>query len=84
MVRTEEQQKKLRKGDKSTQNSAQRLNDPNNLKGVVTHMHACIVRQSYMILCDTMDCSLPGSSVHGILQARILEWVVIPFSRGPS
>ena len=33
-------------------------------------------------LCDPMDCSPPGSSVHGILQARILEWVVIPFSRG--
>ena len=32
-------------------------------------------------LCDSLDCSLPGSSVHGILQARILEWVVIPFSR---
>ena len=31
-----------------------------------------------------MDCSLPGSSVHGILQARILEWVTIPFSRGVS
>ena len=31
-----------------------------------------------------MDCSSPGSSVHGILQARILEWVVIPFSRGSS
>ena len=31
-----------------------------------------------------MDCSLPGSSVHGILQARILEWGAIPFSRGPS
>ena len=31
--------------------------------------------------CDPMDCSLPGSSVHGILQARILEWVAIPFSR---
>ena len=31
-----------------------------------------------------MDCSLPGSSVHGILQARILEWVAIPFSRGAS
>jgi len=29
-----------------------------------------------------MDCSSPGSSVHGILQARILEWVAIPFSRG--
>ena len=33
---------------------------------------------------NPMDYSLPGSSVHGILQARILEWVVIPFSRGPS
>ena len=32
----------------------------------------------------SMDCSLPGSSVHGILQARILEWVAIPFSRGSS
>ena len=31
-----------------------------------------------------MDCSLPGFSVHGILQARILEWVAIPFSRGSS
>ena len=31
-----------------------------------------------------MDCSLPGSSVHGILQARVLEWVTIPFFRGPS
>ena len=35
-------------------------------------------------LCDPMDCSLPGSSVHGILQARILEWVAISFSRGSS
>ena len=32
--------------------------------------------------CNPMDCSLPGSSVHGILQARILEWVPVPFSRG--
>ena len=31
-----------------------------------------------------MDCGLPGSSVHGILQARTLEWVAIPFSRGSS
>ena len=37
-----------------------------------------------LTLCDTMDCSPPGSSVHGILQARILEWVVIPFSRVSS
>ena len=35
-------------------------------------------------LCDPMDCSPPGSSVHGILQSRILEWVVMPSSRGSS
>ena len=35
-------------------------------------------------LCDPMDCSPPGSSVHGIFQARILEWVAISFSRGSS
>ena len=37
-----------------------------------------------LTLCDPMDCSPPGSSVHGILQARMLEWVAIPFSRGSS
>ena len=37
-----------------------------------------------LCLCDPMDRSPPGSSVHGILQARILEWVVILFSRGFS
>ena len=35
------------------------------------------VTQSCPTLCDSMDCSLPGSSIHGILQARILEWVAI-------
>ena len=35
-------------------------------------------------LCDPMDCSLPGSSVHGVLQARILEWVAKPSSRASS
>ena len=40
--------------------------------------------QSCPTLCDPMDCRPPGSSVHGILQARILEWVVMPFSRGSS
>ena len=44
----------------------------------------CLVTQSCPILCNPMDCSPPGSSVHGILQARILEWIVIPFSRGSS
>ena len=41
-----------------------------------------LVAQLCLILCDPMDCSLPGSSVPGILQARILEWVAVPFSRG--
>ena len=40
--------------------------------------------QSRLILCDHMDCSLPGSSVHGTFQARIPEWVTISFSRGSS
>ena len=35
-------------------------------------------------LCNPMDCSLPGSSIHGILQARILEWAAISFSRASS
>ena len=37
-----------------------------------------------LTLCDLMDCNLPGSSVHGIFQARILEWVAMPFSRESS
>ena len=40
--------------------------------------------QLYLTLCDPMDCSLPGSSVHGIHQARILEWIVMTSSRGSS
>ena len=43
-----------------------------------------LVTQSCLALCNPRDCSLPGSSVHGILQARILEWVVVPLSRGSS
>ena len=42
------------------------------------------VAQSCLTLCDPVDCSLPGCSVHGILQARILEWVAISFLRGSS
>ena len=42
------------------------------------------IAQSCPTLCDPLDCSLPGSSVHGILQARILEWVTVHFSRGSS
>ena len=42
----------------------------------------CVLAQSCLILCDPMACSPPGSSVGGIFQARILEWIVISFSRG--
>ena len=44
----------------------------------VTHAQLC------MTLCDPMDCSLPGSYVHGIFQAKILEWVAISYFRGSS
>ena len=43
-----------------------------------------LATQSYPTLCNIMDCNPPGSSVHGILQARILEWVAISSSRGSS
>ena len=42
------------------------------------------VTQSCPTLSDPMDCSIPGFSVHGIFQARLLEWVAVPFSRGSS
>ena len=48
------------------------------------HVHARSVAQSCLALCNPLDCSLPGSSVHGIFQARILEWVAISFYRGYS
>ena len=70
------------------------------LQGIFPTQGSCIARQSlppeppgnpiaaaaklHPTLCDPMDCSLLGSSVHGILQARILESVAVPFSRGFS
>ena len=39
---------------------------------------------SHVQLCDPIDCSLPGTSIHGIFQARVLEWVALSFSRGSS
>ena len=47
-------------------------------------MQCVLVAQSCPALCNPMNCSPPGSSVHGIFQARISEWVAIPFSRGSS
>ena len=43
-----------------------------------------LITQLHQTLCDPMHCSPPGPSVHGISQARILQWVAIPFSRAPS
>ena len=43
-----------------------------------------LIAQTCPTLCDPMDCSLPDSPVHGICQARTLEWVAIPFSRGST
>ena len=49
-----------------------------------SHLRVCVcsVAQSCPTLCDPMDCSPPGSLVHGILQARILEWIAISYFRG--
>ena len=47
-------------------------------------INVCSVAQLCLTLCDLMGCSPPGSSVHGILQARILELVASPFSKGSS
>ena len=52
--------------------------------GVIWALLVSEVTQSCPTLCNPVDCSLPGSSLHGILQARILEWVAISFSRGSS
>ena len=49
-------------------------------------MHVCMLNcfDHVWIICNPTNCSLPGSSVHGMLQARILEWVTMPSSRGSS
>ena len=57
------------------------------MSGCIIGCHTCMcaqLLQSCPALCNPMDCSPPSSSVHGILQARILEWVLMPSSRGSS
>ena len=53
-------------------------------EGALTRKGNVLVTQSCPSLCNPTDCSPPGSSIHGTLQARILEWVAISFSRGAS
>ena len=47
-------------------------------------LRECLLSRSCPTLCDPKDCSPPGSSVRGILQARILEWIAVPSSRRSS
>ena len=56
------------------------------LLGISSNLSNCcyLVAKSCLTLCNPMNCSPPGSSVHGISQARILEWVAISFSKGSS
>ena len=61
----------------------QRWGDPRHTEIHERHEVKLLVAQSSR-LCNTIDCSPPGSSVQGILQARILEWVAISYSRGFS
>ena len=51
------------------------------LHGILNQIVCVLVAQSCPALCDPTDYRLPGFSVHGILQARILQWIAIPFSR---
>ena len=52
---------------------------------VISWLYVCVlVTQSCLTFFDPIDCSPQGSSVHGFLQSKILEWVAIPFSRGSS
>ena len=55
---------------------------PEIIKWMNEWMNSVLVAQSCLTLCDPVHYSSPDSFVHGILQARILEWVAIPFSRG--
>ena len=68
---------------KSSQKHGENVNQ-SGLKSIwnLCRKDGCLVAQSCLTLCDLVDCSPPGSSVHGILQARILEWVATSFSRG--
>ena len=64
--------------------SVYRMRPTHIMEWTLLCMYACFVAQSCPTLCDPMNCGPPGSSAHGILQARVLEWVAMPSSRGSS
>ena len=59
-------------------------NGPANLMTVLLFLFVVLVTKSCLTLGDPMDCSQPGSSVYGISQAKILQWVAISFTRGST
>ena len=70
--------------NQSTTNKARAYNGEKTVSSISSVRKiwcACLVAQSCPTLCDAMDCSPPGSSIHAISQARILEWVAISYSR---
>ena len=68
----------------SSGHGTENLEEIDDLQTVIRDISESEVAQSCPTLYNPMDCSLPGSSVHGIFQARILEWVAISFSRRSS
>ena len=68
--------------ERRTSHSSENKNSDSCFNTLLDIMLCIKLLQSYPTLCDLMDCSPPGSSVHRILQARILEWVVMPSFRG--
>ena len=62
----------------------QRLLSSSFINPILTIRKESEVAQLCPTLCDPMDCSLPGSSIHGILQVRVLEWIAVSFSRRSS
>ena len=76
---------KIIDNDQSPSAQLSALGSPLYLSRSHSHrMKSVFITQLCATLCDSKDCSPSGYSVHGILQARILEWVAIPFSRGSS
>ena len=82
---TETEQNIEKKNEKQNEDSIRDLWD--NMKNTnicIMCVQSVLVTQSCLTLCDPMDCSPPGFSLYGIFQAKIMEWVAIPFSRGSS
>ena len=74
----------MRERTKEERNKKRLQNNALKINRIEIITCVCSVTQSCLTFCNPMNCSLPGSSVHEIFQARILEWVAISFSRGSS